>query len=577
MSFSSPHILRHLPLALCLALPALTAIAGNDAIIAVGEPSAPAPTFNHLSLEWPIDGDGNFDSVVQVRFRVDGTDHWRHGMPLRRVPAGSNGSFSWSNRHAGSLFGLQADTLYEIELELFDPDGGAATRGLGVHTRRVPVSYAPGPVRQATPATLAGILASVQPGDTVLLGAGNYSGFSLGRDGTADRPITLRGSADAQISGELGLFFRRHWLLENLKVSGRIRLNGSEDIGVHDSTITASASQYDGHGIVCFLRCERLHIAGNTILGTTQWNEAALGVNGNNRGEGIVVTGPGHVIERNVVTGFRDGISFMEGAEAIDQYSIDVLENHIDLAADDAIEADFCAHNCRIIGNRVINAFVAFSSQPSLGGPNYFLRNSAYNVVHVAFKLHNGSSGDVLLHNTVVKNGDAFAAYPNVGIHRLYTRNNLFLGGAGGSWGGYSSGSGRVIDLATLVTTGSSLNYNGYGSESGFSGRLGSVLFTSLAQLQAQTSEQNTREIARSDTFQSPVPYPNDPMQRTGWIDLTLATGSPAIDAGEVIANINDDFNGDGPDLGAFERAQASDHIFGDGFEVPARSVRVRR
>ena len=107
----------------------------------------------------------------------------------------------------------------------------------------------------------------------------------------------------------------------------------------------------------------------------------------------------------------RDAISFVEDTGAFDQFSLDVLDNDILNAADDGIEADFCFHNCRIMRNRLTNTFVALSAQPTLGGPTYFVRNVAYNVAHVAFKLYRGSTGDVIVNNTVVKSGDAFGNY----------------------------------------------------------------------------------------------------------------------------------------------------------------------
>src|SRR5687768_1312990 len=66
-----------------------------------GQPSAPFPTLQNLSIEWPIAGDADADGVVSVRFRKAGDAAWRQGMPLRRVPAGTNGDVgrSWTNRH----------------------------------------------------------------------------------------------------------------------------------------------------------------------------------------------------------------------------------------------------------------------------------------------------------------------------------------------------------------------------------------------------------------------------------------------------------------------------------------------
>ena len=130
-----------------------------------------------------------------------------------------------------------------------------------------------------------------------------------------------------------------------------------------------------------------------------------MGAQGDNIGEGIEMTGPGNVICYNRVSGFRDCISTMEDSHAVEQTSIDIYNNDIYRGVDDGIEADFCFANCRILRNRLTNCYVGLSSQPGLGGPNYFVRNVMYNVIHGAFKLKRFSRGDIVLHNTVVKIG----------------------------------------------------------------------------------------------------------------------------------------------------------------------------
>lgn len=552
---------------LALGLGLGSALANAQNASTAGTASAPEPTLQHLSLVWEYSGDANNNGAVAMRFRPLGSTSWRQGLPLRRVPAGSNAGFSWTSRHAGSVFGLQPGTDYEIELSLVDPDGGSATRLLSARTRSAPTPGS-GSVRMATPATLASVLTLAQPGDIVELGVGSYAGFSLQRDGAAGQPLTLRGLPGAQINGELGLFSRRHVILQALTVNGRIRFNGSEDIAIVDSTVNASATEFNGDGIVCFTRCARAYIAGNTVNGTTVWQESAFGVSGNNRGEGIVVNGPGHVIRSNRVRGFRDGISFMEDSAAVDQYSIDVLDNRISESADDGIEADFCLHNCRQVGNVLTNSFIAFSSQPALGGPNYFIRNIAWNVAHVPFKLYRSSRGDVLLHNTVVKTGDGFNASPGVPIAYAYARNNLFVGGEPGSWNGYASGSGRVLDLVDLQSATSSFNFNGYGStRSDFRGRLGAISFSSLAELRSLSSETQAQRVDMA-VFATAPAFPQNPLTQYAEADLRLANDLRAVDAGETLPNINDDYSGGAPDLGAIERVSASTGLFCDGFET---------
>ena len=518
-----------------------------------GPLSAPHPTIENISLLWDTVGDANRNATVTVRYRQRGTSTWLPALPLRRVTAGSNEGFTWSARHAGSLFGLNPGTQYEVQATLTDPDGPNDVRSISVRTRRVPTAMANAPIRSATPSTLNSVLNSAQPGEIVLLSAGTYGEFAINRSGTPGRPIVVRGLPGAVVTRELSIFGQSDVHVENLTINGRIRFNGSDRIAIIGNTINPRADR-NGDGIVTFARSEDSYIADNTINGLTVWRESSLGAQGDNLGEGILVTGPGHVIEHNRVTGMRDGISFMED-NSVDQFSIDVLRNDISEAADDGIEADFCQHNCRMIENQLTNTFVAFSSQPSLGGPTYFVRNTAYNVGHVAFKLYRGSQGDVLLHNTVVKGGDALGIYAGRDASELYMRNNLMIGGPGDTYNGLSNGSGQIMRVDIDEST-ADMNYNGYGSTTGtFTGQFGDTRFNNLAEMRSRTTERNSVQVALN-TFATTVSYPNDATGQYGRKDLRLARSSPAVNAGVALPTINDSAAG-APDLGAFERGSS--------------------
>lgn len=527
--------------------------AGADAVVA-GALTSPHPTLENLALEWVTTGDANGNATVSVRFRAVGAGTWRTALPLRWIPGGSNEGFTWPARFSGSVFDLQPGTTYELEASLVDPDGGSVVRGLTVATRGVPVAKAGAPVKAANPATLASVLGSALPGDIIQLGAGTYGGFTIPRSGAAGSPLVVRGGPGVGILGEIGIFDQAFVHLENLSVQGRIRFNGSDDVAITRCTIQATADR-GGDGIVCFTRAERAYIADNVITGLTVWNEAALGAGGANQGEGICVTGPGHVIMNNRVSGMRDGISLLEDGEARDQVCIDILNNDLSECADDAIEADFAMGNCRIMRNRITNAFIACSSQPSLGGPTWFIRNTAYNVVHVAFKLYRGSVGDQLLHNTVVKQGDAFGLYPGRSVGRLWMRNNLLLGGPGGTYNGYASGSGRVfqgaeVDLATFQG-----DHDALGSSTGaFQGRVGGFAFTTLAELRSGTSEQHALQASLADLGM--VAFPAAPLTPYAARDLRLVAGSALVDAAVVLPNVNEGYTGGGPDPGAHEQGR---------------------
>ena len=482
------------------------------------------------------------------------------------MPAGENAGFSWENKHAGSIVNVEADTTYEIELALTDPDGGNATRTLNASTRPWPVSGQQGTV--FTPATIAAGLANSSPGDVLVLADGEYPRIQFPRSGTRAAPIVLRGQNDggAVVSGEIrfdGLDFIH---IVGLTVEGQIKFNGANDIVVSDCLI-----QTDRDGIVAFGQgASNALIINNEVVGPTQWNEDALGNEGDNLGEGIVLTGPGNVIAFNRVRGFRDGISLLED-NAVNQQSIDIYGNDISQCGDDGIEADFSMGNVRVYHNRLTDCFIALSSQPSLGGPTYFYRNVVYNAVFQAFKLQRSSVGDVLYHNTVVKVGDGFNVITEDPFSRSISRNNIFIGGPAGTFNEFINGAGRVVYLPSADAT-NDFNYDGFGSigTGTFVGQIGSTSFDGLAQLQSLTTESNAVQLDLS-IFDGSVTIPANPVLVNTPPSFELAAGGSAIDVGETLVGFNNGFSGAAPDLGAYERGRVIP-VYGVGGSIPTNT-----
>ncbi|MBW1809876.1 MAG: right-handed parallel beta-helix repeat-containing protein [Deltaproteobacteria bacterium] len=518
-----------------------------------GALTTPYPTLTNLSIEWAIAGDDNLNGVVTLRYRPTGTPAWKNSLPLRRIPAGSNEGFSWDNKHSGSVFNLATDTEYEIELTLTDPDGGSETRTTTVRTRPVPQASPTGTEKPVTPATLSQVAGSAVPGDILLLADGQYAGFTISQDGNQTEPIVVRAQTRgaAVVNGDVRADGHNYIYFEGLTVNGKIKFNNAIGITVRYCTINTPDD-----GIVSMGGgSTNAYIADNVVLGPTVWTDAALGASGDNLGEGIELTGPGNVIEHNYLKGFRDAISTLEDSGAVNQVSIDILNNDIEVGADDAIEADFTMGNSRVMRNRITNSFVGLSSQPSLGGPAYFIRNVMYNVVYAPFKLHRSSVGDVALHNTLIKCGDAFRVATSDTWSQAYFRNNLFIGGqGGGTYGGYSNGSGRVAQLEAADST-CQFDYDGYASigTGTFEGRIGSDTFSSLLEMQANTTEANAVEVDMSIFAQAVAFLADGPFPERAIPDLRLAAGTAAIDKGQVLANINDNYSGAAPDLGAYE------------------------
>jgi hypothetical protein len=328
-----------------------------------------------------------------------------------------------------------------------------------------------------------------------------------------------------------------------------IKFNNAEGIVVKECKVntTNSGIVSMGGGVV------NAYIADNVVLGPTGWAENTVGTNGDNRGEGIQLTGPGNVICYNYVKGFRDAISTMEDSSAVNQVSIDIYNNDIEVGADDAIEADFTMGNCRIMRNRISNSFVGLSSQPSLGGPTYFIRNVMYNIIYAPFKLHRGSVGDVAFHNTSIKCGDAFAVYTDDIWSQAWFRNNIFIGGIEGS-ADNCRGNGQVAVLYAPDST-CDFNFDGYGSENTgrFEGTIGSVNFSSLEEMRNNTTEQDAVQVDMS-IFSELVAFPsNGPFPERPIPDLRIHSQSAAVDSGEILPNVNENYKGSAPDIGAYE------------------------
>ena len=411
----------------------------------IGEITTPFPTINNLAVEWQIEGDDDLDATCGLSFRKQGDTIWREGMPLRRVPAGASKEttsvFNWTNRLSGSVFDLEPGTAYEIELKLHDPDGGMATKIVTASTRPEPISQTDAVLKTGTKADLN----AVKPGEVLLLTDGDYGAITFNRDGEPGKPIVYRSTSGKAVFSEISLTNRKWVYLEGITVNGPIRVNGTEHCVVRRCTIRSQfgIKAYEpGMMNAC--------IEDNTVTGIREWKPDIMGAGGDNEGEGIQFTGSGNVIRHNRVTGFRDCISHMEDDGAAPQMCNDILNNDISTGLDDGIEGDFAMHNCRFMRNRLTNCFVGISSQPGLGGPNYFMRNIMFNIIHEAFKLSRHSQGDVIMRNTVIKAGDGLGIHTSDPFDHALITHNLFIGGkapAAAKYGGYSLGRGRAVDV----------------------------------------------------------------------------------------------------------------------------------
>jgi hypothetical protein len=243
---------------------------------------------------------------------------------------------------------------------------------------------------------------------------------------------------------------------------------------------------------------------------------------------------------------------------------MDFYNNYCLGVQDNFFEIDGTLWNVRYMRN--LAAFGGgrqFSSQPTLAGPAYYLRNILY-VGNMAKALN--SNGIFYYHNTIV-GGPGFFNMSDPEI----AANNVFL-----QEGVESGGKDRRGRPITVVETGPVYAHNAWrlGGEIGaenFGGRNSS--FASFEELVEKASPgavrvdfQDFMGIEKPDWSNVPshAPFPSQPKE----MNFFPADNSPVIDAGMIIRGINEDFTGDAPDIGALEKGQEPPH-YGPRTEPP--------
>ena len=502
-------------------------------------------TLINLGFEWFVDGDANRNASVAVAYRREGTAGWQDALPLlrlqgERIAQGKQLDVTSPNMFAGSVLDLEPDTPYEVRFQASDPDGvvGMRTKIVRVRTRAEPKPAADGRVFHVYPPNFKGTKQEpsfeglmcaynltcagtdwatagrprVRPGDTILVHAGLYKynrleytndaavnrtvpldgTYYLTADGTAERPIAIKGAGDGEVifdgAGTFTLFDVKaadYTYFEGITFrnadyaiwAGTQFAIGAKGLTVKhcrfENVATGVFSNYSGSS--------NFYIADNWFIGRDDpdhligWSGAFWqpfnGVDGQKFPPvmasyvAVKVYGPGHVIAYNYVANFHDGIdietygnpdgSAAEGGPAYPPkaywdrrpVAIDFYNNYMTNFHDNPFEADGGMHNVRVMRNMMINsASHAFCNQPAIGGPVYWVRNIAYHLPGGSTRLTGGSAGVLFYNNTIVSETAA------QGASNVHWRNNLILG----------ENSAPAIFSINTYTNYSSSDYNGF-------------------------------------------------------------------------------------------------------------------
>lgn len=441
-----------------------------------------------------------------------------------------------------------------------------------------------------------------QPGDTILIHAGLYrperynyvdplsapftGSTSLSLKGTAEKPITIKGAGDGEAifdgAGNHKLFdvmATHHHIFEGLTFRNtEIALFAGEKEVMGAVALTVRNCRFEDIGVGIWTESadsRDFFISDNLFLGREDqrrligWNQVGA------RSAGIYpshllrsffsikVYGPGHIIAHNAIAYFHDAICISTygppDADPEQRASgIDIYNNDIHLTNDDFIESDGGAHNIRVFQNRGVNAaHNGYSAQPVFGGPVYFYRNLLYQVpAGGPFKFNAAPAGVIAYHNTMIGEQTAREASSNI-----HFRNNLFLG---------KDIPNRGIMVWANATPNYSSDYNGFRPNRNVTKQYEFLApgtpwqsFATLADLQKATGQETHGVELDYDIFENLAPP--DPAQRykvyhSMDLNFRLKPNSKAIDAGQIIPTINDNFTGKAPDLGAIELNQPEPH-----------------
>src|SRR5690606_36440536 len=99
-----------------------------DDVLRIIEVRLDRPTLHALGVQVTISDDDDHDAEIRVRVRPSGGSY-RDAMPLMRVrPDHVPDTVSIPEQFAGTVFDLEPDTAYELELHAIDGDGLDETR-----------------------------------------------------------------------------------------------------------------------------------------------------------------------------------------------------------------------------------------------------------------------------------------------------------------------------------------------------------------------------------------------------------------------------------------------------------------
>lgn len=524
--------------------------------VALAATPVAVPTFHSIGLYWSPDGGASGECEVQ--YRPVGGSVWRTALPL------------WlderNGEYRGSVVNLSPGTPYEIRLTLSGPNQSVT---LTASTWREDFPIARVVYLPEQSSTTLQIDQSGAPGAYIL-----YTGPG-GRS-----TIDVKNREDNCIEVMPGV---SHVVVRGLTLRGArehaVRLREDvHDVVLEENDISAwGAVEPDGwaadrHSAIYAgpdTGVERLIVQRNAIHhprgDSNSWEEYRSRYDTSHpmgpRAIYLAESKGNHVIRYNDIYSDEDHY-FADIVGGASNFSFrgfphrdtDIYANSISHCWDDGIESEGANTNVRIWGNYIDRTFVKIAIASTSIGPLYIWRN----IADTSRRSPREKDSDAYGRGPFLKAGGVTRDGVWYGSGRTYVFHNVVLQSSPppdqsfplGSNGGVKASGGDVYELITRNNI--FTNYKNWHDtfEDGTNSCTNSFdydLYTGDIGNECATDPHQRHGLQGIPVF--------DPANRQG--EYALVPGSPGHDAGVIIRNFNDDYQGRAPDVGAFERSSA--------------------
>ncbi len=444
-------------------LPPPDPVPDPDPSISTGDLTHDGPaTPEQISLYLPVTGVLPATATATVRYKQAGSQTWTTGHPLFRIHPGFStlpAQGSVLDAFAWPIIDLEPGVSYDVEVTVTS-GSVSAIKTANFTTRALPVSAGTPSMMIFPGDDIQGALNNLNPGDVLELQNGTYNvdGLILGRSGTLDNPIYIRGESQdgVVLSDPTGIILyitdTSNIIIENMTLRGSgidsstTGKSRSRGIGFYNRTpnqnrVTIRNVTINGvdMGIVAWKEISGFLAYGNTLIGNNTWTTDFFDTSITWNDDGIRIPGFGNAAFNNTLTGFGDALAYAHhsgGSTVTQSVGVHFYRNDVRNSGDDFAEIDHGQRNLTLYDNRSTNSMTFISLDPLYGGPLVVARNIAINVGRSPFKWNSKNSGQFVYNNTVIRTtgrnwvmGGVEAGWnqPNNGAQQVYGYQNNIL------------------------------------------------------------------------------------------------------------------------------------------------------